>query len=104
MVHVCYGRNRLRPWPKLWDANIIQFSLNQTNLWVFADLLGLGGVCYSKLMWLEIIASSDIDLLVLLSFDQQTIPQGKQQQIRRDVDELGMMNEAFLLGYIFRVK
>ena len=42
---------------------------NQTNLWVVADLLGLGGVFYSKLMWLEIIATSDINLLVLLSFD-----------------------------------
>ena len=42
---------------------------NQTNLWVVADLLGLGGVFNSKLMWLEIIATSDIDLLVLLSFD-----------------------------------
>mgnify|MGYP001803957664 CR=1 FL=1 len=104
MVHVCYGRNRLRLWPKLWYGNIIQFILNQTNLWVVSDLLGLGGVFYSKLMWLEIISSSNIDLLVLLNFDRQTIPQGKQQQIRRDVNELGMMNEALLLGYIFRVQ
>ena len=77
---------------------------NQTNLWIVADLLGLGFVFYSKLMWLKIISSSDIDLLVLLSFDQQTIPQGKQQQIRRDVDESGIVNEAFLLGYILRVQ
>ena len=86
---------------KVMDATILQFISNQTNLWVVADLLGLGCVFYSKLMRLEIIASSDIDLPVLL---QRTIPQGKKQQIRRDVDESGIMNEAFLLGYIFRVQ
>ena len=72
------GENRWRLWPKLWYVNIIQFILNKTNLWEVADFLGLGCVFYSKPMWLEIIASSDIDLLVLLSFDQQTIPLGKQ--------------------------
>ena len=71
------GENRLRLWPKLWYVNIIQFILNKINLWVVADILGLGGVCYSKLMWLEIIAPSDL-----------TIP----------------LNKAFLLGYIFRVQ
>ena len=104
MVHVCYRRNRLRLWPKLWYVIIKKFILDQTNLWVAADLLGLGSVFYSKLMWLEMISSSNIELLVLLSFEQQTIPQAKQQQIRRDVNESGIMNEAFLLGYLFRVQ